>query len=78
MDNMTRIECELAIAEKFKEIVKIYRSYNPDGKYLTMLFLDDYISFNNEPHHNDFHHPIGYCEDYIFEDSIFEEEEIYG
>lgn len=71
-EKMTRDECELAIAERFKEIVKIYRSYNPNGRYLTMVSLDDYISFNNEDWDADKENPISYRE------FIGEEEEIDG
>lgn len=71
-EKMTRDECELAITERFKEIVEIYKAYNPDGRYLTMFFMDGHISFNNEDWDADKENPIYYCED------IFEEEEIDG
>ena len=33
---MTREECENKIAEKLKEIAKIYNQYNPHDNYLSM------------------------------------------
>ena len=48
---MTRQECEAAILGKMQEIVDIYHGYHPDGKYLSLTYLDDngdgYIQFNN-------------------------------
>ena len=59
MRKLTRNECEFAIAEHMKEIVKILHSYAPNSKYLTLCYGDrrdskfedfagEYISFNND------------------------------
>lgn len=48
---MTRKECEQAMEQKLREVIAIYKQYNPDGKYLSMTYLDDdgdgYVQCNN-------------------------------
>lgn len=48
---MTRKECEQAMEQKLREVVAIYKQYNPDGNYLSMTYLDDrddgYVQCNN-------------------------------
>lgn len=38
---MERSECEKIVLQKWKEIVAIYKQYNPDGRYLSAAFIDD-------------------------------------
>lgn len=48
---MNRQQCEAAILEKMKEIVEIYHRYHPEGKYLSLTYIEvdegEYIQFNN-------------------------------
>ena len=45
---MTREECEKILIEKLKEMQEIYKQYNPEGEYLTMCIMTDYLSINND------------------------------
>lgn len=45
---MTRTECENRITELFKEIVKTYLEYDPEGRYFTACFIDGSIQGNND------------------------------
>ena len=45
---MTRQETEEQIMEHLREVVKIYREYNPRGAYLTMTVLGNHVMVNNE------------------------------
>jgi hypothetical protein len=44
---MTREQAEKKIRDKFVEILKIYKEYEPEGEYLTLHYIEDCISFNN-------------------------------
>ena len=44
---MTRIEAEVKILGKMKEIVEICKQYDPDFKYITLFYDEGFISFNN-------------------------------
>ena len=44
---MTREQAEKKIRDKFVEILKIYKEYDPEGDYLTISYGEDCISFNN-------------------------------
>ena len=48
---MNRQECETAITEKLREIVEIYHGYHPEGRYLSLMYMDnengEYLQFNN-------------------------------
>lgn len=47
---MTREQAEKKIRDKFVEILKIYKEYEPEGDYLTISYCEDcisFISFNN-------------------------------
>ena len=37
---MNRQECETAITEKLREIVEIYHGYHPEGRYLSLMYMD--------------------------------------
>ena len=36
---MDRQECEKKILRRLKSIVKLYKEYNPDGRYLALSFM---------------------------------------
>lgn len=55
---MTQIECETKIMEKLKEIWNIYHEYNPEGTYLDMFILDDFMACNNRDWDEDSEKPI--------------------
>ena len=57
-----RDACEEAILKRLLEIRKIYRKYNPNGRYLTMSFghNDDHITVNNAHWGNDKDFPIDF------------------
>jgi hypothetical protein len=44
---MTREQVEKKIRDKFVEILKICKEYEPEGDYLTISYCEDCISFNN-------------------------------
>lgn len=44
---MTREQVEKKIRDKFVEILKIYKEYEPEGDYLAIVYCEDCISFNN-------------------------------
>ena len=44
---MTRIEAEVAIMEKLREIDEILQEYCPEHNYLTLMILDGHRSFGN-------------------------------
>ena len=44
---MTREQVEKKIRDKFVEILKIYKEYEPEGDYLAIAYSEDCISFNN-------------------------------
>lgn len=48
---MTRKEYEEAIYVRMKDIVEIYLQYNPNGKYLSMSYLEGCFQCNNEHWH---------------------------
>lgn len=54
---MNRQDCEAAILEKMHEIVDIYHKYHPEGKYLSLTYMDDddgmILQFNNRSWHFD-------------------------
>ena len=67
---MTKQECENLILEKLKEIDKIHKEYNPNGKHLSMYIIDDSFVVNNVYWDNDSKYPVdGYW--------VLNEEEIY-
>lgn len=57
-----RDACEEAILNHLLAIQKIYRKYNPDGRYLNMSFGHDdcHISVNNAHWDNDKDFPIDF------------------
>ena len=55
---MERKECEEKMMEKLKEIVDIYKQYNPKGDYLSMCYTEFGIMINNEFYSNDKEKPI--------------------
>ena len=73
-DPLTREKCESMINRLIREIVNVYHLYNPDGKYLSIAYVnednDEYVSCNNhyfsadeetgEPAGDDFDHPINF------------------
>ena len=44
---MTREQAEKKIRDKFVEILKIYKEYDPEGDYLTISYSEDCMFFNN-------------------------------
>lgn len=44
---MTREQAEKKIRDKFVEILKIYKEYEPEGDYLHISYCEDCISFFN-------------------------------
>ena len=65
---MTREQCERLLLKKLHDIKNIYLQYNPDGKYLTLVFATDergdYFQFNNRYWEDgeDVNIPISYSE----------------
>lgn len=55
---MTRREAEAAITEKVREIIEIYKKYNPNGSYLAISIINDFIYINNEYWEIDANKPI--------------------
>ena len=55
---MGREECERAIIAKMKEIREIYEQYNPDGRRLSLFYIDDHYSVDNSYRTDDSDHPI--------------------
>lgn len=45
---MTRHEVEKEISNKFFDILKLYKEYEPEGEYLNLSFVDGNISCNND------------------------------
>lgn len=45
---MTRNECERKLVKQLQEVWKTYHEYNPEGKYLSISFMDgDWVNCNN-------------------------------
>ena len=59
---MNQKECIREINKMFHEIVGIYHSYNPEGKYLSLSYSDGWLMFNNRYYGEDKNHGINYCE----------------
>jgi len=55
---MNRIEAENAVADKLIELIKVYHEYNPDGRYLTMAFIDGSIQCWNDYSEKDILRPL--------------------
>lgn len=74
----TRNECEMEIKNLLKQIVDVYHEYNPNGKYLSLTYINDtneqYISFNNRSwvDGEDKDKPIS-CSDWLGKDEEGEE-----
>ncbi len=45
---MTRQDAEELIMQQLKEIARIYKTYNPHGKYLAMTLHKNCLSVHNE------------------------------
>ena len=59
---MTNTECEKAIAEKLKEIRKIYKDAYPEGNYLTLCICENSMWVNNSYYDADKDFPIEWRE----------------
>ena len=55
---MERKEFEEKMMEKLKEIVNIYKQYNPKGDYLGMCYTEFGMMINNEYYAKDQETPI--------------------
>lgn len=55
---MTRQDAEELIMQQLKEIVRIYKVYNPQGKYLAMTMHKNCLSVHNEHWEADSAKPI--------------------
>ena len=55
---LKRNECEEQILELLEEIKQVYRRYNPDGEYLTMVISGTHISANNAYWEKDSKRPL--------------------
>ena len=44
---MTREQTEKKIRDKFVEILKIYKEYNPEDEFLELVYIDNTIFFYN-------------------------------
>lgn len=59
---MTKEECEKIMAEKFKEIVEVYKQYNPEGSYLDLTYSVNkdgkFMYIRNAYFDSDTDHPI--------------------
>ena len=62
MKTGSRQEVEDAMMILFKEIIDLYREYNPQGNYLHFSFLEDdesrFFSLRNDSNGDDIHKPI--------------------
>ena len=55
---MDREECENMLLEKCRELNKIYHQYNPDGEYLYVAIISNYITVDNDYQNKDKNRPI--------------------
>lgn len=57
---MTRLEAETKIMGYLEEIRKTYLDYNPDGYYLNILVMKNYLSAENNFSYGgeDYDHPL--------------------
>lgn len=76
---MTRQECEQVLIGMMESAFRIFREYNPDGKWLTMSIRNGDISVSDcNMHENG--EPLLYSEGYKFDDihSIYCTKSEYG
>lgn len=60
---MDRRQCESLIMEKLEEIVAIYHEYNPEGRYLSLTYINDsgeYFDIVNRYYDEDKEYQINY------------------
>ena len=50
---MTREQCEKKIRDLMIQIDKVYHEYNPEGTYLSLCIVGDFVRVNNSYYSDD-------------------------